>query len=211
MKDPAVISQIEKAGLFVDYRDSEATFKLVEQEFNAVAKVVKKMGSRKIGEEKILRSEKIPTRQRDFFAPLRCLSSAGRPVSWRWGGSSSRGRVSFLSGWAWPWSSSRWPWRLNSAGGKSIPHLLPERFMERTPAGRKSSYSLGALSALRFFPGEPGLSPGHLSLAVLLCFEAIETQRWPVVIFGSVVTSLITYAFVQLWLQVQLPAGLWGI
>lgn len=44
MKDPAVNSQIEKAGLFVDYRDSEGTFKLVETEFAAVAKVVKKMG-----------------------------------------------------------------------------------------------------------------------------------------------------------------------
>jgi tripartite-type tricarboxylate transporter receptor subunit TctC len=44
MKDPAVISQIEKAGLFVDYRDSEETFKLVEQEYAAVGKVVKKMG-----------------------------------------------------------------------------------------------------------------------------------------------------------------------
>jgi tripartite-type tricarboxylate transporter receptor subunit TctC len=44
MKDPVVISQIEKAGLFVDYRDSEETFKLVEQEYAAVAKVVKKSG-----------------------------------------------------------------------------------------------------------------------------------------------------------------------
>jgi tripartite-type tricarboxylate transporter receptor subunit TctC len=44
MKNPVVISQIEKAGLFVDYRDSEETFKLVEQEYAAVAKVVKKSG-----------------------------------------------------------------------------------------------------------------------------------------------------------------------
>jgi tripartite-type tricarboxylate transporter receptor subunit TctC len=44
MKDPAVQSQIEKAAMIVDYRDSKATFQLVEQEFAAVAKVVKKMG-----------------------------------------------------------------------------------------------------------------------------------------------------------------------
>jgi tripartite-type tricarboxylate transporter receptor subunit TctC len=44
MKDRAVISQIEKAGLFVDYRDSQETFKLVEQEYAAVAKVVQKLG-----------------------------------------------------------------------------------------------------------------------------------------------------------------------
>lgn len=44
MRDPNVITQIEKAGLFVDYRDSEGTFKLVEQEYATVARVVKKMG-----------------------------------------------------------------------------------------------------------------------------------------------------------------------
>jgi len=44
MKDPNVISQLEKAGMMADYRDSEATFKLVEQEFAAVKKVVEKMG-----------------------------------------------------------------------------------------------------------------------------------------------------------------------
>jgi len=44
MKDPSVIGQMEKAGLFADYRDSEGTFRLVEQEFAAVAQVVKKMG-----------------------------------------------------------------------------------------------------------------------------------------------------------------------
>lgn len=44
MKDPAVQGQIEKAAMMVDYRDSKATFQLVEQEFAAVAKVVKKTG-----------------------------------------------------------------------------------------------------------------------------------------------------------------------
>jgi tripartite-type tricarboxylate transporter receptor subunit TctC len=44
MNDPGVRSQIEKAAMIVDYRDSKATFQLVEQEFAAVAKVVKKTG-----------------------------------------------------------------------------------------------------------------------------------------------------------------------
>jgi len=44
MKDPKVSSQIEKAGMVADYRESEGTFRLVEQEYAAVAKVVKKMG-----------------------------------------------------------------------------------------------------------------------------------------------------------------------
>jgi fumarate reductase subunit D len=42
-------------------------------------------------------------------------------------------------------------------------------------------------------------------------FRAVEPQRWSVVIAGSVVTSLFTYILFRLWLQVQLPMGLWGI
>lgn len=48
-------------------------------------------------------------------------------------------------------------------------------------------------------------------LLMLFLFRAIEPQRWPVAIFGSIVTSLITYALFKLWLQVQLPMGLWGM
>lgn len=44
MKTPAVMSQFEKAGLMVDYRDTAATSKLVEDEINAITKVVKKLG-----------------------------------------------------------------------------------------------------------------------------------------------------------------------
>jgi tripartite-type tricarboxylate transporter receptor subunit TctC len=44
MKDPAVRKQIEQAAMVVDYRNSQAAFQLVEQEYAAVAKVVKKLG-----------------------------------------------------------------------------------------------------------------------------------------------------------------------
>ena len=44
MKDPQIVSQVEKAGLFVDYRNTEATNKLLDQEYAAVEKVVKKIG-----------------------------------------------------------------------------------------------------------------------------------------------------------------------
>lgn len=44
MRDPQVTDQLKKAGMVPDYRDSEGTFKLVENEFRAVAKVVKMMG-----------------------------------------------------------------------------------------------------------------------------------------------------------------------
>jgi len=44
MRDPAIISQIEKAGLIPEDLDSEATWKVLEEEFKAVNKVVKKLG-----------------------------------------------------------------------------------------------------------------------------------------------------------------------
>jgi tripartite-type tricarboxylate transporter receptor subunit TctC len=44
MKSQATISQFEKAGLAMDYRDSAATSKLIEEEITAILKVVKKVG-----------------------------------------------------------------------------------------------------------------------------------------------------------------------
>jgi len=44
MKDPAIISQLEKGGLIVYYRDGETTAKLLEQEYVTIGKVIKKMG-----------------------------------------------------------------------------------------------------------------------------------------------------------------------
>jgi putative tricarboxylic transport membrane protein len=48
-------------------------------------------------------------------------------------------------------------------------------------------------------------------LLMLFLFKAIGSQRWRVSIVGSVFTSLSTYALFKLWLQVQLPVGLWGM
>lgn len=44
MKDPAVIAATEKAGMNVDYRDPEATWRLLESEHEAVKKVVARLG-----------------------------------------------------------------------------------------------------------------------------------------------------------------------
>jgi len=44
MKDPAIISQLDKAGLIVYYRDGETTAKLLEQEYVTIGKVIKKTG-----------------------------------------------------------------------------------------------------------------------------------------------------------------------
>jgi hypothetical protein len=48
-------------------------------------------------------------------------------------------------------------------------------------------------------------------LLVFFFFRAIEPQKWVVVILGSVITSFVTYFLFKVWLQVQLPAGLWGM
>lgn len=44
IKDPAVVGATEKAGMVIDYRDSDATRKLLESEHEAVKKVVAKLG-----------------------------------------------------------------------------------------------------------------------------------------------------------------------
>lgn len=48
-------------------------------------------------------------------------------------------------------------------------------------------------------------------LLMLLLFRAIGGQRWLLVVLGSIITSFATYALFRLWLQVQLPVGLWGM
>lgn len=48
-------------------------------------------------------------------------------------------------------------------------------------------------------------------LLMLFLFKAIGSQRWRVSIVGSVFASLSTYTLFKLWLQVQLPVGLWGM
>ena len=47
-------------------------------------------------------------------------------------------------------------------------------------------------------------------LLMLLLFRAVE-MGYLLAIPGSIITSFITYALFRLWLQVQLPVGLWGM
>jgi putative tricarboxylic transport membrane protein len=55
-------------------------------------------------------------------------------------------------------------------------------------------------------------------LGFLLCtvmfigflLRAVEPQRWPTVIAGSIGTALGAYAIFTLWLKAQLPQGPWG-
>jgi putative tricarboxylic transport membrane protein len=74
----------------------------------------------------------------------------------------------------------------------------------------KVLYSLAALLLYGFFLE----SLGYILATFLLMFfffRAIEPQKWVVVILGSVITSFITYFLFKVWLQVQLPAGVWGL
>ena len=45
---------------------------------------------------------------------------------------------------------------------------------------------------------------------LLFFFRALERQRWPLALAGSLVTALLTYLVFKVWLNVQLPAGPWG-
>jgi putative tricarboxylic transport membrane protein len=45
---------------------------------------------------------------------------------------------------------------------------------------------------------------------LLFFFRALERQRWPVALLGSLATALLTYVVFKVWLHVQLPASPWG-
>ena len=74
----------------------------------------------------------------------------------------------------------------------------------------KIIYILGALSLYAFFLEFLGYLISTFLLMFFL-FRAVEKQKWPVVILGSLSTSLLTYGLFKIWLQVQLPVGLWGV
>jgi putative tricarboxylic transport membrane protein len=74
----------------------------------------------------------------------------------------------------------------------------------------KIVYLLGALLLYAFFLEFLGYLIATFSLMFFL-FRSVEKQNWPVVILGSVSSSLITYLLFKVLLQVQLPMGLWGI
>lgn len=74
----------------------------------------------------------------------------------------------------------------------------------------KILYSLVALMFYALFLESLGYILATILLMIFF-FQAIEPQRRMVVVFGSVIISFITYALFKLWLQVQLPVGLWGM
>jgi len=48
-------------------------------------------------------------------------------------------------------------------------------------------------------------------LLMLVLFRAVEPLGWPAAVGGSLAASLLSYTLFKVWLQVQLPAGPWGL
>ena len=71
-------------------------------------------------------------------------------------------------------------------------------------------YSLAAMLLYAFFLDRLGYLITTFLLMFFL-FRIVGAQRWWVTTLGSVTTSLFTYLLFKVWLQVQLPQGLWGI
>jgi hypothetical protein len=46
---------------------------------------------------------------------------------------------------------------------------------------------------------------------MIFLFRAVDPLSWPFTIGGSIASSLLTYWIFKMWLQVQLPAGPWGL
>jgi putative tricarboxylic transport membrane protein len=95
-------------------------------------------------------------------------------------------------------------------GRKKIDPSLPSPDLWKGLHWEKVLYSSVALLLYALFLESLGYILATV-LLILFFFRAIEPQKWVVVILGSVITSFITYFLFKLWLQVQLPRGLWGI
>jgi len=87
---------------------------------------------------------------------------------------------------------------------------LPSKSIWQGVYWGKIVFSLIALFLYAFFLESLGYTIATFLLMFFL-FRAIGTQRWLTAIGGSVITSLFTYSLFRLWLQVQLPKGLWGL
>jgi putative tricarboxylic transport membrane protein len=73
----------------------------------------------------------------------------------------------------------------------------------------KILFSLVALLLYAFFLEALGYMIATF-LLMLFLFLVIGSRGWVVSLFGSIITSLLTYGLFKIWLQVQLPKGIWG-
>ena len=86
---------------------------------------------------------------------------------------------------------------------------LSERPWEIRHTG-KILFSSVAMALYALFLEDLGYILSTFFLMVFL-FRAIGSQRWLIAIGGPISASLITYLIFKIWLQVQLPAGFFGM
>ena len=83
------------------------------------------------------------------------------------------------------------------------------------PAGEPPRWRALVLTSLSLLGYAMALEPLGFLLAtfllMLLLFRAVEPLGWPAAVGGSLATSLLACALFKVWLQVQLPAGPWGL
>lgn len=91
-------------------------------------------------------------------------------------------------------------------GPESVPR--PARF--KGQAWRKSLLTLAALAGFLLLMTPIGFIPATVIFIGFL-LRAISPQRWPVVAGVSLLTALFAYLVFEVWLQAQLPKGMWNL
>jgi hypothetical protein len=81
--------------------------------------------------------------------------------------------------------------------------------LKEGPARRKSLLTLVALVGFQVLMTPIGFIPATV-LFIGFLLRAIIPQRWPVVAAVSLLTALFAYLVFDVWLQAQLPRGMWG-
>jgi putative tricarboxylic transport membrane protein len=79
-----------------------------------------------------------------------------------------------------------------------------------TPLGwPKIVAAMAALFVYAFLLERVGFVASTFAL-LLFFFRTLERQRWVTAVPSALVTALVTYLVFKVWLNVQLPSGLWG-
>jgi putative tricarboxylic transport membrane protein len=97
-----------------------------------------------------------------------------------------------------------------SGGRKDVKGSLAYKGLWEGLKWEKAFFTLVALLLYAFFLEWLGYCIATFVLIFYL-FSAIGGLRWWAGVIGSILTSLLTYMLFRLWLEVQLPKGLWGM
>lgn len=95
-------------------------------------------------------------------------------------------------------------------GREKVHQYLPSKGLWKGLDWEKILLSLVALLLYGFVLESLGYCIATFLLMSLL-FGPIGAQKWWVAIAGSIITSFFSYLLFRLWLQIQLPIGVFGI